>query len=498
MRLYAYKRVVIRMPVISKLKYNDIETKIEKIFTSDMEVKDFTGDVVPTSEDLPDMNRGLIISNCTILFVDIRSSTKLSDKTQAKNMAKIYRAFARAMSTCINESGGRVRQISGDRVMGVFVDDADESSVQKAMLTAQAIQTVIEHLFNPLCRKNVNNKEIGCGIGIDTGRILTTSIGMKHKGEDSRDLVWTGKTANVSSKHTDLAEANEIFVTNRFYDKLPKDFKRDSKGNGIWKKSYRVKGDSIFEGYGVHAYYIDDLIDVENEVGKEMSTPERMEEAVGVDTSKIISSIVQGVEKRLEDILSRHEKVVLREVSVSAREEEVKAKKEELRRHEESLRQKEENLKKKEQDIDKTLEAKKKELEYESRVESLRDRIEYMEFRDVLKELTKVQSIGKELGKTKGKVQDDIYSFVLVKVFYKANEIQLAYDVIIRQLSGEVFPAVIITSNVANVVRKLCKEDDYLNAVLNYIKHNYVSGYDIECFRGVLKELGINREIVEV
>lgn len=460
------------MPVISKSKYNDIETRIEKIFTSDMEVKDFTGDVVPTSDDLPDKNKGLIISNCTILFVDIRSSTKLSDKTQAKNMAKIYRAFARAMSMCINESGGRVRQISGDRVMGVFVDDANESSVQKAMVTAQAIQTVIEHLFNPLCRKNVNNKEIGCGIGIDTGRILTSSIGMKHKGEDSRDLVWTGKTANVSSKHTDLAEANEIFVTKRFYDKLPKDFKSDSEGNGIWEKSYRVKGDTIFEGYGVHAYYIDDLIVVDDEDGEERSIPEREKEAGGVDTSGIISDIVQGVEKQLEEVLTRHEKLVLREVSVSASEESIRKKIEELGRREDAVKRKEAILNKKEKDIDKSLKKKERELTYQIKVDSLRERIQQeMKIEDFLSELQELINIGSYLGNKVIDIYEDIYEFLLVDFFVKNEELDMAFGLMIRQLTEKSRNPYIVTSNRAvPIVKKLKKEDVYLEAVLYYIE----------------------------
>ncbi|WP_442637762.1 adenylate/guanylate cyclase domain-containing protein [Rossellomorea marisflavi] len=484
------------MPVISKSKYNDIETRIEKIFTSDMEVKDFSGDVVPTSEDLPDKNKGLIISNCTILFVDIRSSTKLSDKTQAKNMAKIYRAFARAMSTCINESGGRVRQISGDRVMGVFVDDADESSVQKAMLSAQAIQTVIEHVFNPLCRRNVNNKEIGCGIGIDTGRILTTSIGMKHKGEDSRDLVWTGKTANVSSKHTDLAEANEIFVTNRFYDNLPKDFKRDSKGNSIWKKSYRVKGDSIFEGYGVHAYYLDDLIDVEDEDGKEMSTPEPMKEAGGVDTSKIISSIVQGVEKRLEDVLSRHEKVVLREVSVSAREEGVKSKAEELDKREKEIKKREDSIRLKESKIQQNLTKKESEMEYQFKVNVLEAKLDFITLEEFLKELNDVIALGNKLHKKTGTVHNDLGTWRTIPFLDNNGEPRMAFQILIGQLTEDI-PSFYhpLEMWVVPVIKRVGGEREYLNAVLYCIKNKKTTFDDILRFRSVLKQIGLEKEI---
>ncbi|HFK1481119.1 TPA: hypothetical protein ACGXK0_003558 [Bacillus cereus] len=144
------------MPGITETELNEIKEKIEHIFTSDMEVDDYIGDVVPSIHELSDTNKDLILTNCAILFVDIRSSTQLSDKSQAKSMAKIYRAFARAMFMCVYACGGSVRQIAGDRVIGVFMDDEHESSVIKALSAGRVIVAVVEQLFNPLCKANVN------------------------------------------------------------------------------------------------------------------------------------------------------------------------------------------------------------------------------------------------------------------------------------------------------------------------------------------------------
>lgn len=488
------------MPNLSKAKFNEIETRIERIFTTDMEVEDFTGDTVPASEDLPDKNRGLIITNCTILFVDIRSSTKLSDKTQAKNMAKIYRAFARAMSMCINESGGRVRQIAGDRVMGVFVDDATESSVHKAISAAQAILTVVEHLFNPLCRENVSNKEIGCGIGLDTGRVLTTSIGMRHQGEDSRDLVWAGKTANVASKHTDLAEANEIFATKRFYDKLPQSSKIDSEGNDIWKKGYRLKGDSLFEGYGVYAFYLDELVE---EPGKE--SEEKQETAFSRDsferpdmnTTEIITDIVQGVESKVGDLLSNFEQVVRREVAVAAKEKQAELKLQELARREESIKKKEAELSQKELENERIIEYRKKEVEYEVRVKFLNEKIDATSLKDVLVELTELQILGGALGKKAGTVHNDLYVWQVVTYLHRHNESELAFHILVGQLTNDLPSAYIPnTTNSVPIIKKLGKEREYLKAAIYYIENKKPDAKKILQIRSVLKELDMEKELV--
>ncbi|MDX1260839.1 adenylate/guanylate cyclase domain-containing protein [Exiguobacterium sp. K1] len=479
------------MPMISKAKYKEIETRIEHIFSTEMEVEDFTGDTVPTSQDLPDKNKGLIITNCTILFVDIRSSTKLSDKTQAKNMAKIYRAFARGMSMCINESGGRVRQIAGDRVMGVFVDDKDESSVKKAMHTAQSILTVVEHLFNPICRTNINGKEIGCGIGLDTGRILTTSIGMKHQGEDSRDLVWTGKTANVASKHTDLAEANEIFVTKRFYDKLPQSFKKTSNDKSIWEKTYRLKGDSVFEGYGVSAFYLDELLEEPVKESMSVTSSALSPEAGAMDAGQIVTDIVQGVETKLGDLLGNFEQVIRRENIISRKEQQLGNKIRELYEREKDIKRKEVELENQKQTQTRILEDNINKVTYDLSVSSLQERIDNLELDVFLKELKYVQDLGRKIGKKQETVQYDLMVWKLVMYLHKKGESRFAFKILTRQLT-ETLPSysVPLPENSVPIIKSLGGEREYLEAATYHVENRNPDIGELIRIRNVLKNIG--------
>jgi len=240
---------------------DEIKEKIKEVLDVQMEVEEYKGDVVPTVDDLDDANEGLLV-DCAILFVDIRGSTTLSDTSWAKSMAKIYRAFVRAMVMCVYNSGGRVRQIVGDRVMGVFVNDEEVKATEKALQSAKAILTVVEKYFNPECKRKVNGKVIQCGVGIDYGKILLTQVGMKAEQEEAKDLVWAGKIANIASKHTDMAEAGEIFVTNRYYDNLPSTYKGE---DSEWEAVIRLKGDSLFEGYANTNYYLDCINEEETE-----------------------------------------------------------------------------------------------------------------------------------------------------------------------------------------------------------------------------------------
>ncbi|PGK51996.1 adenylate/guanylate cyclase domain-containing protein [Priestia megaterium] len=494
------------MPSITETGLNEIKEKIKHIFTSDMEVNDYTGDAVPSITDLPDKNKGLILTNCAILFVDIRSSTKLSDNSQAKSMAKIYRAFARAMSMCVYACGGSVRQIAGDRVMGVFMDDEQESSVMKALSAGRAIVTVVDQLFNPLCKANVNQKTIECGVGIDVGRVLTTSVGMEHEGENSRDLVWAGRIANVASKHTDLANGGEIFVTSRFYAKLPVSEKVDENGNECWQTHIRIKGNSMFQGYGITNYYVEQQDDEgsaeqrsASEVSSAFSEHKQMPEQIidGINQGEIITNIVEGVRKQTSDLLERFENVINRERDLQEKEESYRQRKEELLKKEQELNQKEAELNVREERVKKEVEYQKNKASYEVKKAFFRENLNSYSLTEAVKQLEELKTLGGKLEKTTVEILDELYYWRVVS-YFKDKDIGFAYKMIVEWFQSEPYITSPYKADVVYIIKKLEKEQDYLQAVKNFIKKYEPSAEVILELKEILQELNLERQIAEI
>jgi len=473
------------MPMISETSLTEIEEKIKEIFTSEMEVDDYEEEAVPSIQDLTDTNHGLILTNCSILFVDIRSSTELSDKSQAKSMAKIYRAFARAMSMCVYACGGNVRQIAGDRVMGVFLDDTTESSAMKALAAGRAIITVVEEIFNPLCKANVNQKTIECGVGIDIGRVLSTSVGIAHEGEDTRDLVWAGKTANVASKHTDLADGGEIFVTKRFHAKLPVAERVDEQGNERWEFHLRLKGNSIFEGYGKVDYFVEheaseqiEQIRASLETSSTfMEQRRRPEQTInGISQQQLISNIVEGVRKQAGDLLERFETLVHRERDLQENENQYKKRQESLVSKEQAIKSKEQSLAQREAELNVREERMKKEVEYQKnearysvKAAFFREYLSTFELDFALKQLEELKELGAKIGKSPARFKSDLYHWKLVN-FFKDKEVTVAYGIIIEQLRNECGYVILPwEKDVIFVVKQLRKEQEYLEAVRYFI-----------------------------
>lgn len=480
------------MPEITSDKLDDIKEKIESIFTTDMEVDDFTGDTVPSIDDLPDSNRGLLLTNCSILFVDIRSSTQLSDRSQAKSMAKIYRAFARAMSMCIYACGGSVRQIAGDRVMGVFVDDENESAVNKALDTGRAITTVVEHVFNPLCKSNINNKTIQCGVGIDLGRVLTTSVGIEHDKDDSRDLVWAGKVANIASKHTDLAESGEIFVTRRFFNKLPVASKTDENGENIWNHHFRIKGNSIFEGFGVVNFYSNCINEglIESQYSVSNKNPVRLEENQlnGINEGQVITGIVEGVRKQTQDLLDRFETVVNREHMITERELALSVRESDIAKREASII-----------DIEKqtalAVENSKNSVIYEVKLNFFRDNIETYPLSECLTMINELIKLGEKIGKDAVTVNEEIWYWKLIRYFSRKKEFNIASKFIFEQLANENSCVLPPDEDIISVIKGLGVESQYLEAVKLRIETSRLGVEIVLRLRNICSQLGLEQHI---
>lgn len=148
------------------------------------------------------------IETC-VLFIDIRKSTNISLKNDAIKMTKLYSSFSRSMVKIAEKTGGKVRNIIGDRVMVVF---DHFGCCEKAIETAVLMNSVTKDIIN----KHFKDASIKCGIGIAYGEMLVTKCGTIKKGVENNHykyLVWAGKTANIASKLTD--SANKYYSTSK-------------------------------------------------------------------------------------------------------------------------------------------------------------------------------------------------------------------------------------------------------------------------------------------
>ncbi|MBU3188777.1 hypothetical protein K9O30_06330 [Clostridium bowmanii] len=242
---------------INKNEYEFVSSAIDKILSDPIENIELT-DGIPPLSDVSDSNK-VFKGKLSILFVDMRKSSELTDELKSKKMVKIYRSFIRLIIQAIRYSGGYSRQFAGDGIMGVFQDSIDNDinklSSQKAIKAGRYITTLIDYCLNPLLKKHIKGINIGCGIGICTGPIMIAKAGMRGKEADEScenelGIVWVGSTTNNASRYCSLAYGGEIFIDADTFNEFEID---DSK----WVEVSRVKGTRTYKGYIATDYYLE-------------------------------------------------------------------------------------------------------------------------------------------------------------------------------------------------------------------------------------------------
>ncbi|MGN0351082.1 MAG: adenylate/guanylate cyclase domain-containing protein [Roseburia sp.] len=286
--------------------YRKLDSRLGQITSQKVEEFEVSSDTPPTLDDLPDSNKAYSLF-ASILFIDIRKSTQLTEASHAKSMVKIYRAFMRMAVSCVRANGGVTRQFLGDRIMGVFLDSLDDngnvliSSADKAVEAARAMQTCIDYTLNKHLKNHVGGKTISCGIGIDHGKVLLTKVGMygvekDDNKENETDCVWVGNCTNRASKYSDLADGGEIFISEKVYNKLSSGLKPEN----VWTSAAKHKGNVLFNGYTCRNNYLEFISELGEPV---VSIPSGNDDALNLATAiKQIGEAWDNISKKEGDL----------------------------------------------------------------------------------------------------------------------------------------------------------------------------------------------------
>lgn len=148
------------------------------------------------SDSLPDRNR-LTYTNgfygrCSAIFVDIRDSSKLTQRYRRPTLAKLYRAFISEMVAVLN-SGQKVREVNivGDCVWATY-NTPYKSDIDDVYTLACRANTLRKLLNGHLERRDYDPLKFG--IGVDWGRVLMIKAG--HYGSGINDVVYMGDVVN--------------------------------------------------------------------------------------------------------------------------------------------------------------------------------------------------------------------------------------------------------------------------------------------------------------
>ncbi len=177
---------------------------------------------------------------CSVMFVDMRNSTKMQDSNGRKNMLKIYRMFAKLVTRAVEENCGKVMQIVGDGLLCIFVNENNTNSGQHAIDAVRSINTYISESYNPIVEPDW---KIRCCIGICSGHILITRIGTRGKNKCCQ-LAFPSSVTNYASKCCENAGENEVILDETTFEQIDLKDKQQASTTSIkgYGNFYKMKG----------------------------------------------------------------------------------------------------------------------------------------------------------------------------------------------------------------------------------------------------------------
>lgn len=183
---------------------------------------------IPPTSGIPlQENHWLKIPNAICVFVDMKNSTKLSATHHDRTTASAYQLFTDTAIDIFHEFSAPYIDVKGDGAFALF----NESQPYRAFASAVTFKTFASMVFQPKM-KEVTSLEIGAHIGIDQKTVLVRRLGKKRVDgrTDRQNEVWAGKPVNMASKLASRASTNQIWVSDRYYEKLKDSLVRMSCG----------------------------------------------------------------------------------------------------------------------------------------------------------------------------------------------------------------------------------------------------------------------------
>lgn len=188
-------------------------------------------------ENPEQLELGGIESELTIMFLDIRGFTALSENFHPNDIVKFLNSFFTSMVDIIFSHKGTLDKFLGDGLLAIFGAPVKyEGHAKKAV---EAAIKMVEHIkkYNK-DRRSWGKEEMHIGIGINTGKAIIGNIGSKQRAE----YTVIGDTVNTCSRIEGLTSKEEILISQKTYDLIKDDFECEFVGEKkVKNKKYPIK-----------------------------------------------------------------------------------------------------------------------------------------------------------------------------------------------------------------------------------------------------------------
>lgn len=151
----------------------------------------------------------------SVLFLDVRGFTPLSEKMQPEEIVDVLNSFFHDITKSIFEHGGTLDKFIGDAVMAIFNAPLElENHEVQAVRTAIQIQQRAQVIQRRLEEKY--GRTVAFGIGVNCGDAVVGNIGAMER----LDYTAIGDTVNLAARLESNSKPNQIIISQRVYEQV--------------------------------------------------------------------------------------------------------------------------------------------------------------------------------------------------------------------------------------------------------------------------------------
>jgi adenylate cyclase len=152
----------------------------------------------------------------TVLFLDIRGFTSLSERLQPREVVDLLNAYFERVVKVVIKHEGVINKFIGDAIMAVFgVPKAVPDPERRAVLAGLEIQQAVLE-FNE--ERRFRGQEVAhFGIGINTGQAIAGNVGSSERME----YTVIGDAVNLAQRLQGQAQAGEVIISTTTLQRVP-------------------------------------------------------------------------------------------------------------------------------------------------------------------------------------------------------------------------------------------------------------------------------------
>ncbi|HBV88206.1 MAG TPA: adenylate/guanylate cyclase domain-containing protein [Desulfosporosinus sp.] len=174
-------------------------------------------EILSTKEEI---KVGGVRKDITLVFVDIRGFTPLSEKMEPEDVIKILNEYLDLCSRAVFAQEGTIDKFIGDGVMSIFGAPIEqENHPERAIRAALQMQSEAGRLAERLLEQY--GRSVSFGIGINSGPAVVGNIGSQER----LDYTAIGDTVNLAARLESNAKPGQILISKETYERVKERFR---------------------------------------------------------------------------------------------------------------------------------------------------------------------------------------------------------------------------------------------------------------------------------